>query len=358
MSPRRVLVVCVLTGLCLVTPGLGAEKKPSAKPAKPDPTQTGVTVAVLSYEGAVPGQTNLGTQIADILTARLSVEDAFTLVERAKLGKILAEHQLNLTGMVDQDQAVKAGRLVGAKLLVMGKVFPIGKQLMMVTKVVGVETGKLKGTLRQVPLDKPMAEAIMLLAEDVAGVIKRSGRSLLPPDEKLTDPVADLRKALAAKVRPTVAVLVPESHLTRVVVDPAVETELKKMLTSCAVTVVDTGKNDLADWARKMLKSAKQPWPAGVDKADYVIVGEAFSEFAGRTGDLVSCAARAEINVIERKTGKIVRADRHTARAVDLAEALAGKTALQKCGRKLGLRLLEHFAQVLPTEKKGKAGGK
>ncbi|MCK4623761.1 MAG: hypothetical protein KAV00_00485, partial [Phycisphaerae bacterium] len=79
-----------------------------------------------------------------------------------------------------------------------------------------------------------------------------------------------------------------------------------------------------------------------------------FSEFALRTGDLVTCAARAEINVIDRKTGRIVLADRHTDRAVDLAENIAGKTALQKTGRKLAVRTLKHFAKTLPPKDKTK----
>ncbi len=66
--------------------------------------------------------------------------------------------------------------------------------------------------------------------------------------------------------------------------------------------------------------------------------------------------ARAEINVIDRKTGRIVLAGRRTDRAVDLAEAIAGKTALQKAGRKLSIEVLRHFAKTLPDAKptKGK----
>jgi len=92
--------------------------------------------------------------------------------------------------------------------------------------------------------------------------------------------------------------------------------------------VVDTGRNDLADWAKEMLKGSDKdkPWPTALKDADVVVIGEAFSEFALRTGDLVTCTARAEINVIDRASGRIVLADRQTARAIDLAESTAGKT--------------------------------
>jgi TolB-like protein len=327
-----------------------AKKTPKTMPAVQIPVP--VTVAVLDYEGTLPGNKDLGTQIADILTARLSIEESFALVERAKLGKILDEHKLKLIGVVDQTQSAKVGKLLGARLLVMGKVFMMGKSLMIVTKVVGVETGRVKGTFRTVKLTTPLSEAIMLLSGDVATLIKKNAARLLPKGPAMIDTVAAIRKKLGNAPRPTVAVVVVEEHKAHratpvIVIDPAVETEIKRTLIACGFKIVDIGKNDLTDWSKKMMKGKKPPWPSALGKADYVIVGEAFSEFALRTGDLVTCAARAEINVIDRKTGKIVLADRHTDRAVDLAEAIAGKTALQKAGRILAIRTLKHFAKTL-----------
>lgn len=356
---RTLTVVCLLSTLAGTATAATADtaKAPEAKAAAARPT-----VAVLDYQLAVPGNTKLGSQIADILTARLSVADAFDLVERAKLGKIIEEQKLKLIGIVDQAQAVKVGKLLGAKLLVMGKGFVMDKKLMIVTKVVGVETGLVKGTIRTVELSKPISEAIMLLGGDVAGVIKKNAARLLPAGSRLADPVAAFNKKLGKWPRPTVAVIVTEEHRRRrepaPVVDPAVETEIKRTLIAAGFTVVDTGKNDLADWARNLLKGKSAPWPAAIGKADYVVVGEAFSEFALRTGDLLTCAARAEINVIERKTGRIVVAERRTDRAVDLAENLAGKTALQKAGRTLAVGILNHFAAAAPAKPADAAGGK
>ncbi len=358
MTGKKMIVACIVLAASIVV--TAAEKPPVEKKipqTKPAPVR--LTAAVLDYEGALPGNRNLGTQIADILTARLSIEESFDLVERAKLGKIIEEHKLKLVGMVDQDQSAKVGKLVGARLLVMGKVFAVDKKLMIVTKIVGVETGRVKGTIRTLELSKPLSEAIMLLSEDVAALIKKNAVKLLPEGSSVIDPIAEIRRKLGKAPRPTVAVVVTEEHKVRqvatvIVIDPAVETEIKRTLIACDFKVVGTGQNALADWAKNMMKGRKPPWPPALDKADYVIVGEAFSEFALRTGDLVTCAARAEINVIDRKTGRIVLADRHTDRAVDLAENIAGKTALQKAGRKLAIRTLTHFAKTLPPAEKTK----
>ncbi|MCE5326642.1 MAG: CsgG/HfaB family protein [Planctomycetaceae bacterium] len=311
-----------------------------------------ISMAILDYEVTFEGSGDMGRQIADVLTARLSVEDSFTLVERAKLGKVLTEQKLKLSGLVDQDQAAQVGKLTGAQLLVMGKAFKLDSKLMIVTKVVGVSTGRVKGTLKSVDLKAPLSDALTAVAEDVAAIINKSGEQLLPADLKLADPVVELKKKLAGKALPKIAVVIPETHLTRAVIDPAVETEIKKTLIAAGVTVVDTGRNDLADWAKALAKKQDSPWPEALKDADYVIIGEAFSETAGRIDDLLSCAARAEINVIERKSGKIIHADRQTDRAVDLAEAIAAKTALQKTGRRLALGILQHLADTLPAAPK------
>jgi len=326
---------------------------PASRPAQ------AVTVAVLDYQTSAPGNRDMGTQMAEVLTARLSVEDAFQLVERSGMSKILAEQKLKLVGLVDQAQAAKVGKLLGAKLMVMGKAFVMDKKLMIVTKVVGVETGLVKGTIRTVALSKPLSDTLTLLAQDVAALINKHASSLLPKGTVLADQIAPILKALGKTPRPTMAVIVPEHHIERavpwvVIVDPAVETEIKRTLIQCKFKVVDSGRNDLADWARAMMKGKAKPWPAALGDADYVVIGEAFSEFAVRTGDLVTCTARAEINVISRKTGAIILADRHTTRAVDLAESTAGKTALQLAGRRLGLEICRKLAeQKAPPDKAG-----
>lgn len=109
------MVVCTM--LALASVAAAGDKSdgnsPQTKPAKARP----VTLAVLDYEIKMPGSENLGSQMADILTVRLSIDGAVRLVERAKLGKIMAEQKLKLVGVVDQDQAVKIGKLVGERML-------------------------------------------------------------------------------------------------------------------------------------------------------------------------------------------------------------------------------------------------
>ena len=349
MGGRQSIILTIVVTLLATACAWGAESAPAAAPAKTSPP----TVAILDYEVTAPDSAALGPQIADILTARLSGEDAFQLVERAKLGHILEEQKLKLAGLADQEKAVEVGKLLGAQLMVIGKAFPMDKRLVFVTKLVGVETGRVKGTIRTIEASKAMSEAILDVGDDVAGLIRKEGPSLLPETVLLADPIAEIRKALGDRPRPAAAVIIPETHLRRIVVDPAAETEIKRTLVECGFKVVDTGKNDLADWAKKLAQGERPPWPAAIQDADVVVVGEAFSEFALRTGDLVTCIGRAEINAIDRHSGRILAADRDTERAVDLSEAIAGKTALQKAGRRLALALCRTLVGYkMPDEKK------
>jgi len=348
MKTPLVAIALVLFLFC--GPVLAAEKAvPAEKPAAK------IAVAVLDFEAQMPGNPTLGADLAAVLTAVLSSEPNLILVEREALRKVLAEHELNLTGLVSAEQAVKIGRICGAKILVTGKAFPLGKDLMVTAKIIGTETTLVEGVLVRGKGDADIGDLSMQLATKVAERLRESGPKLIAQEGDAPDPMIELKKKLADRKLPTVAIVLTEEHRARIIIliiDPAVETELKVLMNQGGITVKDVEENKLADWATKAAKGNADTWPKSLEGVDYVITGQGFSEFAARIGNLYSCAARAEINVISRKDGKIVFADRETTRAVDLAEDIAGKKALQQAGHALGLRLIEYFAQNLPAAEK------
>lgn len=318
------------------------------KPAAPRP----LTVAILDFEAKDPAAPDLGSQIGEVLTAVLSGEPGFTLVDRATLARTLQEHELNLSGAVSTEQAVQVGKLVGARILLTGKAFTLGKQVFITAKLIGTETSLVEGVLVKDENGADVGNLVVSLATEIADRLRKVGPKLVASDDAI-DPLPRLKKELAGRAKPKVAVIITEEHMNTAArpqpVDPAVETEVKLMLRECGFEILDVPQNELADWARVIRKEDVQAWPRGLQNADLVITGEAFSEFAARIGNLVSCSARAEINVISRKDGKIVLAQRETTRAVDLSENIAGKKALEKSGRVLGVRLLEHFSKTLPA---------
>lgn len=176
-------------------------------------------------------------------------------------------------------------------------------------------------------------------------------------------PAADAAtRAAAARLR--VMVVIPESHIHREVAepqdtrerrqrrkipDPAAETEIIKRLLEAGFAVVDQQRvaairdNDRvrAALTGNTALAAKIGLEHG---ADVMIVGEAFSEVAGwAPGRLLSCRARVEAKAVQTDTGEILAADGKHAAGLDVAEAVAGKTALRKAGGELA----DYFTQQL-----------
>jgi hypothetical protein len=319
---------------------LGARAQAPAD-APPDPP---LTVAVLGFEAPGDTDSDIGSLINDTVEVMLSGDDRFKLVDRSSLAKTLEEQGLNLSGATDTSAAISTGKVVGAKLLVTGKAFELGQSRMITAKVIGTETTMVEAVMAKGELDKPLDELVFEVAEKLAVLVQEKGPTLVAAPEA-ADPVPALIERLKGKDLPVFAIVIPEEHrraATPIIPpDPAVETELKKLLIQAGAEVQDVKDNALADWVKDYKGGDNPAWPRTLEGVEVIIVGEAFSESAGTLGSLRLASARAEINAITRKDGKIIHADRATTRAVDLAEEVAGKTALEKAGRVLGVRLLD-----------------
>lgn len=320
--PLRAIAIAVLLGLC--TRYAAAENAPATAPAK-------VTVAILDFETAAGGDT--GKQISETLAVLMTGAPGIQLVDRAAMQKTLQENELNLTGLVDADKAIQVGRIVGARILVTGKAFTLDKSAFITAKVIGTETSLMEGVLVRGKLDDDMGVLVSELADKLRKRIANSGTKLTAAAAPADNRLDELKAKLATLKRPRIVVRVKEEHhsSTRRAVDPAGETEFKLMLQQCGFTIVGDDA------------TAQTP--------DIILSGEAFSEMANRVGNLISCSARIEINLINREDGRILMSERATARAADLSEQMAGKTALQKAARELGIKVLTHFANTLPAEK-------
>jgi hypothetical protein len=296
---------------------------------------TNVTVAIMDFESKAPGNPSLGSQIGDILTARLSIYDQFQLVERKKLEELLKEHEMNLSGMVDTSEAVKVGRMLGARIMIFGRAFTVDKDLYFVAKIVGTETSRVKGVIAKGSLESNLSDIIDQLVDKLVAGLEKWTPQLLPKKERLVNKIARFKHRLEGRKLPTVAVLIPETHINRRVADPAAETEIKHVFQKAGFKVVDIKKKG---------EAIEDPYLKDVD---IMVTGEGFSEFGTRIGGLYSCLARLEVQATERTTHEIVASERTTRRAVDLSEAIAGKTALQAAGHELAIKLIEKIAQEI-----------
>lgn len=293
-----------------------------------------LTVAVLDFDA---GTADLGKQISASITAILSKNsERYTLVDRATLARGLQETELNLTGLIEPNQAIRVGQLVGARLLVVGRAFAMDGKTFIAAKIIGTETSLVSAIAVSADAGADVSGLVTQLANDVAKRIQDVGPSLVANASNAHDPLPALKERLSARALSKVTVRVSERHISSTPpagVDPAVATELTKLLIECGFQVINGDDTKLAD--------------SGVE---LIIGGEALSEFAARIGNLISCSARLELTVTERKSGRVIFTDRILTRATDLSENIAGKSALQAAGHELGLKMLEKLAGSLPAK--------
>lgn len=276
-------------------------------------------IAVFDFQASERSLEKKGAEISILINTHLSTQPDVFLVERQEVDKLLGEQELGLAGNVTPDSAAKVGALVGAKVLVTGRVFESGGKGYVVAKVIGTETGRVFGELATTSsldkLDAPAAE----LAEKIAATVSKQAGALTARIESHDARVERLKKAVSGKTLPSVVIMITEQHLGRPVIDPAAQTELMLLLREIGFDVVTP--------------------EAASSRADVVaITGEAFSEFGLRRGNLVSCRSRIEISV--KASGKIIAVDRQRDVAVDIAEHSAGKRALENGALKLADRLV------------------
>jgi hypothetical protein len=353
---KGVAVVAILVVLVWGGAGLAQEKAPAA-PAKANEKAEPVApkvevipqpfvVAVLDFETKGKQKADLGVNIADLLSAFLSMEENLQLVERAQIKKIIEEMALGKTGIVKPEEAAKIGHMTGAKFLVTGRAFVVGKQLYITSKIMSTETSKVAAQMAKGSTSADLDVIVQDLAVKLTDLLVAKGASMMPKVLSRKDMIAELKKQLAGRKLPTFAVCIPEFHTGRPIPDPAAETEIGFLLKACGAKLLATKDLGLSSWAKDFLKDSGQTIPTGLHKADVAIIGEAFSEFAGTTQKLISCKARIEVKAVEVETGRILAVDRATTTSVDLAENIAAKTALQKAGEQVALRIIPKIVKA------------
>lgn len=100
-----------------------------------------VRVAIVDFR-AIGAPQQFGEAVAENLRNALVQQKQYTVVERAQIDKALKEQAFGQSGMVDAKQAVTLGKLVGAKIIVVGSVTKLGSTYTVNARFIDVETGE------------------------------------------------------------------------------------------------------------------------------------------------------------------------------------------------------------------------
>lgn len=87
-----------------------------------------------------------GFAISELLTHHLANQRTFTVVERAELSQVMEEQKLHLSGVIDPSTAVRIGKVVGARLILVGSIEKLTDRYGVNARIVDAETSEVIAT--------------------------------------------------------------------------------------------------------------------------------------------------------------------------------------------------------------------
>ena len=102
----------------------------------------GSKIVILNIQSSSP---NLSDYIIDELIANAVNDKIFTVVDRQQLDAIRSEQNFQLSGEVDDNDALTIGKFFGAQTIVSGRVNQVGDRYRMTIRALEVQTAQVQG---------------------------------------------------------------------------------------------------------------------------------------------------------------------------------------------------------------------
>ena len=322
-------------------PSTAAES--TAEPVAAEPAPAGVAepekipVAIATFSSAanVREADTVRRAVVDGLINHLSQFDGVRVVERERIGEALQDLRMSSEGMIDQATALQLGKMTGARVIVTGNILQIDDELAITARLINTETSELVATRATGSRGNLLATVDELAAGVADRLLQDDKGTLARADDRDAERTAEQRQALQDQLkglaRPRLLVLLPESHLNRIVPDPAGETELVEWLLACGFPVASAeyagveAPTPMAQWDSETDVRIRRPnvrdgvqWlissrsihgfvTGGMSKdagklleiADVLILGQGISERASNRSGIQSCKARLELKAID-----------------------------------------------------------
>ncbi len=149
MKPHRIveIVLCLFVCSRVLAQDMDTELSNLAdKLASQIKEQGKKKVAVIDFSGLDGNASELGRYVSEQLTVDLVMDRKdFSVLDRANLKKILDEHKLSSSGLVDPDNAKKLGQFAGVDALILGTITPKNQSVSVTAKVITTDTAEIVG---------------------------------------------------------------------------------------------------------------------------------------------------------------------------------------------------------------------
>lgn len=181
------------------------------------------------------------------------------------------------------------------------------------------------------------------------------------PNSKLMGQLQRLKLIEQGLRDPRIGVIIPEYYISARIPDPAGETAVvKKLIEAGFSRMVDPRQIQsirYTNTVKSILQGNQSDAIAFASSygIDYLIVGEAFSQYAGNLegSGVYSCRARIEAKLIKADTGEIIATNGFHAGGVDITEFTAAKKSLNNAGELMGDYMVQQLMALASNPEKG-----
>lgn len=106
-------------------------------------------VTVLDFSDLQGNTTELGRFLAEQVSVSLvEKRSGFSVMDRANLKTILAEHKLTVEGLVEPENAKKLGQFSGVDAIVLGSATTLGSEVAITAKIIATDTAEIVGAAK------------------------------------------------------------------------------------------------------------------------------------------------------------------------------------------------------------------
>ncbi len=124
-------------------PAPAAAPEAPAEKAVPLSERPGAVVFDFEVKSAETAAASMGGDVAQAVIEALLRGGRLRPVERKELAKILEEQELAASGLLREEDAVKVGRLAGARYILLGSVSVVESRLRLNARLLDVETAEI-----------------------------------------------------------------------------------------------------------------------------------------------------------------------------------------------------------------------
>jgi TolB-like protein len=125
-----------------------------------------LSIAVLPFENK-GGDQGLASMVQDKMITSLYSLKRFKIMERSQIDKVLSEQKLGMTGAIDQNKAVKVGKLIGVDAILIGSISASDRGTGMDARLIDTETGTII-TAKDAVVDGNSLMVVRNVATDIA----------------------------------------------------------------------------------------------------------------------------------------------------------------------------------------------